>query len=237
MKPTYSNIARKAGVGTATVERVLNGRGGVTEATAEKVILAARSLEWPRRLPEKHLGIVRFEVLLAGPNTSFFIRLSKAYRRIAASLDPSIQIHVTFIDETDPKGIASRISDPSVRRSGLVIASPDQPTVRDALNDASSRELPVVQIVTRIVPGSPFVGIENYAAGRVAAMMMARMGGVSGPVAALCHSQAYAVHRERIRGFSDYLQEHGHGTDFVCLGFGRDARGDSADRTHEILRA
>ncbi|RWH33664.1 LacI family DNA-binding transcriptional regulator, partial [Mesorhizobium sp.] len=27
-KPTFLEIARRAGVGTATVERVLNGRGG-----------------------------------------------------------------------------------------------------------------------------------------------------------------------------------------------------------------
>jgi hypothetical protein len=51
-KPTFSDIARHAGVGTAIVERVLNGRGGVRPATVEKVVTAAQALDYPRRLPE-----------------------------------------------------------------------------------------------------------------------------------------------------------------------------------------
>lgn len=41
-KPNYRDIARQAGVGTATVERVLNGRGRVRPELVEKVIIAAR---------------------------------------------------------------------------------------------------------------------------------------------------------------------------------------------------
>lgn len=37
MKVTLKDVARQAGVGTATVERVLNGRGGVRPETVEKV--------------------------------------------------------------------------------------------------------------------------------------------------------------------------------------------------------
>ena len=55
-KPTFFDIAMLAGVGPATVERVLNGRGGVRPATAAKVIAAARSLDYPKRLPEVHRG-------------------------------------------------------------------------------------------------------------------------------------------------------------------------------------
>ncbi|EFF2235296.1 LacI family transcriptional regulator, partial [Escherichia coli] len=33
-KATLADIAARAGVGTATVERVLNGRGGVSPTTA-----------------------------------------------------------------------------------------------------------------------------------------------------------------------------------------------------------
>src|SRR4051812_49998451 len=42
--PTILEIARVSGVGTATVDRVLNGRGGVREATRSKVLAAVDAL-------------------------------------------------------------------------------------------------------------------------------------------------------------------------------------------------
>ncbi|MHC2362403.1 DNA-binding LacI/PurR family transcriptional regulator [Rhizobium leguminosarum] len=51
MKVTLKDVARQAGVGTATVERVLNDRGGVRPETVEKVFLAARRLEYRQSLP------------------------------------------------------------------------------------------------------------------------------------------------------------------------------------------
>jgi hypothetical protein len=59
-KPTFQNIARLAGVGTATVERVLNGRGGVRPGLAEKVTAAAeetpRSMKTQRLCSKKRCG-------------------------------------------------------------------------------------------------------------------------------------------------------------------------------------
>jgi LacI family transcriptional regulator len=236
MKPTYALIARRAKVGTATVERVLNGRGGVRAETAERVVQAARELDWPRRLPERHRGILRIEVILVRPETSFYARLAAAFRRIAASLDPALQIHVTFVDEHDHASIADRILHPAQRIAGLVISAPDHAAVRSALETVSAGGLPVAQVVTRSVPGASFVGIDNYAAGRMAGMLMSRMGAVRGTVAALCHSAVYQVHRDRIRGFSDYIREH-HRDDleFAHVCFGGDDRNTSARRVREAM--
>lgn len=215
---------------------MLNGRGGVSQRTAERVILAARALDWHGRLPERHRGITRIEVILVRPETSFYARLAKAFRRISASLDPTVQVHVTFLDERRPQEIADRIANPTMPRSGLVIASPDHPAVHRALSQALDRKLPVVQVVTRPVRDAVFVGIDNLAAGRMAGLMMARLGAVRGTVVALCHSQVYGVHRERIRGFSDYLAEHpAPGLAFAHLYFGGDARSTSAALVRHAL--
>ena len=45
MRPTVHDIAIKAGVSLATVDRVMNGRPGVHEKTRAKVEEAIRSLE------------------------------------------------------------------------------------------------------------------------------------------------------------------------------------------------
>ena len=235
-KPTYAAIAAHAGVGTATVERVLNGRGGVSHKTAEKVVLAARALDWTGRLPDRHQGIFRIEVILVRPDTSFFARLAKAFKRIAASLDPTIQIQVTFLNENNPAAIAAHVADPSLRRAGLVITAPDHPLVRDALRATHHKGLPIIQVVNRIIPQAEFIGVDNYAAGRTAGMLLARLGATQGTVVALCHSAVYRGHRDRIRGFSDYFAEQPHeGLEFRFVAFGQDDRSISARRIAEAF--
>lgn len=236
-KPTYADIAARAGLGTATVERVLNGRGGVRPETVLKVVLAARALDWPGRLPEGHRGILRIEVILVRPETNFFSRLADAFRRIGRTLDRSVQLHVTFMDEADAATLARHIARPALRRAGLIVTAPDLPGIRAALEGVSGQGLPVVQVVNRILPGEAFVGIDNAAAGRTAGLMLARLGAVRGDVLALCHGPSYAVHRDRVRGFSDYLSEHPRpGLLFRRVVFGGDDRQRNAALIHEALR-
>jgi LacI family transcriptional regulator len=236
-KPTYAEVAKLANVGTATVERVLNGRGGVRPETVEKVLLAARALDWPGRLPEQHRGIIRIEVILVRPDTSFYARLARAFRRIATSLDPSIQIQLTFLQEDDPQAIANRILNPPMRRSGLAVVCPAYDEVAAALAQVRLTGLPIVQIVSRIVEDLDFVGIDNVAAGRLAAMMVSRLSDVRGTVVALCHSQIYGVHRDRIRGFSDYMDAKAtDGLSFNLVAFGHDEQDMSARRMAEAIR-
>jgi LacI family transcriptional regulator len=237
-KPTFADIASHAGVGTATVERVLNGRGGVRPATVEKVIAAARALDYPRRLPEVHRGLLRIEVVLVRPETTFFQRLSRAFERIGATLDLSIKLHRTFVDENDPRAIAAHIVSTELRRAGLILAVPNHPDIQAAVVAAARSGLPVVHIVTRAVEGvGELVGIDNYAAGRTAALFLSRMQPAEGTVVVLGYP-IYQVHRERIRGFSDYLAEHPRdGLCFRWIGFGRDNADLSSRLLFEALEA
>lgn len=237
-KVTHRDIAALAGVGTATVERVLNARGGVSPEIAERVIAAARKLDYPKRLPERHRGILRIEVILVRPETEFFARLSRAFEHIAATLDTSIAVHRTFLEEGNPHIIAERIRSPGMRRSGLILAVPEHPAIRTALAGVSASGIPIVQIVTRM-PGLDldYVGIDNEAAGRMAGLLMAGTQPQGGSVIALCHSAVYAVHRDRVRGFSDYLsRQANHRFAFSLAAFTHDNDREARDRIREALR-
>ncbi|MBY5661949.1 LacI family DNA-binding transcriptional regulator [Rhizobium leguminosarum] len=209
MKVTLKDVAMQAGVGTATVERVLNGRGGVRPETVEKVFLAARRLEYRQSLPVAHRGLIRIEVILVRPETSFYSRLNRAFERIAASLDDSIVVHRTFVRENEPAQFARYIANPAARRSALIVVAPDHADVVTSVRKAAGLGIPVVQIMTRPAPELPYVGIDNYAAGRTAAHYMSGMlAQRPGSFIALCHSGAYENHKERIRGFSSYLSDN-----------------------------
>lgn len=234
-KPNYRDIARHAGVGTATVERVLNGRGGVRPELVEKVISAARSLDYPRRLPEAHRGLLRIEVLMVRPETSFYRRLSHAFERIAATLDPLVVVHRSFTDEMNADAVARRILSTDLPRAGLILAVPSSPLISAAVEKVNAQGLPVVHVVTRASERvGEFIGIDNEAAGRTAALYICRMARRTGPVVAICHP-IYQVHRDRIRGFSDYFRDHPGASSFEWLGFGGDEERASADRLWSAL--
>jgi LacI family transcriptional regulator len=218
---------------------VLNGRGGVRPETVERVVAAARALDYPRRLPAAHRGLTRIEVILVRPETTFFSRLTEAFARIAETLDASVTLHRTFMDENDSAAIAAHIRDPGFRRAGLVLAVPNHPLVRDALRRVHAEALPIVQIVTAS-PGveAPYVGIDNYAAGRMAGLLISRMQPRSGALIAFCHSAIYQLHRDRIRGLSDHLRDHPRpDLAFTRVFFGRDEGDLSRELLHEALEA
>jgi LacI family transcriptional regulator len=207
-KTTLKTVAKAAGVGSATVERVLNGRGGVKPDLVERVLAAARKLDYPKRLPEQHRGVTRIEIVMARPDISFVARLSKSFERLAASLDRSIVVHRTFLDEADPAAIAAHIMSPNIRRSALIVALPQNPLIAAAIAAVETTGMVVVQVMTRLATlSSPYIGIDNVAAGRMAGFLLAGMVRGQGSVIALCHSQFYSVHRDRISGFSEYLQK------------------------------
>ena len=203
---TLKSVAQLAGVGTATVERVLNGRGGVRPVLVEQVHAAARKLDYAKRLPEMHRGVTRIDVLLSRPELSFSNRLSRSFERIAANLDSSIAVHRTFINESDPASTAKYITSPVMRRSALIVALPDHPEIQTAIAAEHAKGIPVIQLVSPMKDiAEGYVGIDNGAAGRMAGSLMAGMQRQQGTVVGLSHSQIYAVHRERMRGFSEAM--------------------------------
>ncbi|TXI12660.1 MAG: LacI family DNA-binding transcriptional regulator [Rhizobium sp.] len=208
-KVTLKDVAAAAGVGAATVERALNGRGNVLPKTAEKIFIAAKRLGYRAPPAGRKHGLVRIEVVLLRPETYFYSRLNRAFERIAALLDKDILIQRTFVREDDPFDFSRRIANAQAPRSALIVVAPNHPDVIAAVRRAADDGMPVVQIMTQPVRELPYVGINNEAAGRTAAFYMARMqAGISGTLVALCHSGAYENHRARIRGFSDYLLDH-----------------------------
>lgn len=228
-KVTLKDVATEAGVGTATVERALNGRGGVTDRTVEAVLKAARKLNYRRPLPRAHHSTVRIEVILVRPDTTFFARLNRAFEGIAAALASDIVIHRTFVQDNDPSSVANHILNPAFRRSGLIVVAPEHPSVRTSLEQVHAAGVEVMQIVSRSAgPEIPYVGVDHYAAGRTAAFFMSSLSrSRTGRFVALCHSGVYHAHKERIKGFSDFLEEHpnrDHSFSLVMMGHDKDIR-------------
>jgi LacI family transcriptional regulator len=208
MKVRLDEVARHAGVGLATVDRVLNERGGVTPDTARKVVDAARQLGWARHLPTVYRTGLRFEVVLGRREIPLIARINHAFERALPSINRGVVIQRTFVDDSKPDRIAQAIR--QTRGNAIMVYGQEQESILDAIAEVTAAGVPVITMVSDLptTPRLAYVGINHYNAGRAAAFFIARMAAWQGKFVAVCNSFQYRAHAERISGFRDGLAEY-----------------------------
>ncbi|MCB1338230.1 MAG: LacI family DNA-binding transcriptional regulator [Maritimibacter sp.] len=210
-KTTLTDIAAAAGVSLATVDRVINGRGGVSAAREERILHAARTLGLDRRDLRPPSRLKRVAILIQPPGNPFHAELAAALTHLRPAFQARnmlLQIH--HIDYAVPGRIAERIDTLAASYDGIVISGPDAPEVADALR-AAARRLPVVTLATDI-PGcgrAAFIGPDDLQAGRVAGDLIGRfLGPGGGAVAMIAGRLDIAGQRARATGIAEVLAQH-----------------------------
>lgn len=227
--PRLIDIAEAAGVGIATVNRVLNDSGKASASTREKVIAAARQLGARRLMPEVHRGLTRFDFVFARSPTPFFQRLELALKRQMQLLDRRIAVHRHDFDPADEAKIAAFIKKPAHRRNGLIVVLHDTPLLREAVHSVIKQGVPVVTLMSDLsdVGSLHYAGINNLQAGRSAGYFLGRMcapnagksvgknegmndgmnSNKGGRVLVLSNDLSYRAHRDRCNGFVSVLAQ------------------------------
>ena len=205
---SLEDVARRAGVGIATVDRVLNERGGVSMKTEQQVLDAARALGLRRILPSPHRRQLIIEVILARSTSPFMVRLNAAVWRVAAMLDRSVTVLRTNSDMTDPLRVATRIR--QSRADGIIVYCEEHPEAVAAITEASKAGRQVICIVTDVPEAVrvAYVGIDHKKAGRTAAYFVAHMGHGGGTAMVLSTSLGFRAHKQRIEGFKEALFQY-----------------------------
>jgi LacI family transcriptional regulator len=209
-KITLAEVARRAGVGEATVDRVLNERGNVSPDTAERVLRIARELGLKRVLPDEWRRLRHIEVFLSDSDTYFFKQLSKSFMQAADTLGKRrLVLHRTFVGEREPSLLAKKLGEAAARRDGIILFGSDHPEVVAAVNAAIDKGVPVITLVTELPGTAPLahVGIDQYAAGRTAGWLLGQWCRQPGEVLVVCGPLEVLVHRERMRGCRERLAE------------------------------
>ena len=213
-KPTVNDIAREAGVSLATVDRVLNGRPGVRAVTIEKVNRAVSELGFVRDTAAANLARrrqYRLLFLMPEPDNEFIQALySEIQTQSPRLLHQRTRVETRTISSFDPQPTVQIIDalDPDAT-DGVAIFSPETPSVRDAVNRARDRGIAVASLISDL-PSSHrqhFVGIDNMAAGRTAAVLMGRFVKRPGHILILTGSRLARNHLERRAGFDSVISE------------------------------
>ena len=233
---TLTDVAKRAGVGTASVDRVINDRGNVSEDVSKRVLQAAKELGLRRMLPQTHRRHIRIDVILARPELPLIARMGFEFRRLSTSLDRSIIIHRTVLEDERPETLAKALT--KTNCDAVVSYMQDHPIVHTAVEELSARGIPVVTVISD-VPGSPrigYAGTDHYRAGRSAGYFITRMGREPGPVVILCNNLGFQSHSDRVRGFSQFLEEKAPGWHVAAIVEGGDDRNRSELKLREVFK-
>jgi len=217
-----------------TVSRVLRGRGDVSQATREKVLLAAKELGY---VPNKIAGALASQrvnlvaVIIPSMSNMVFPEVMMGINEVLGSTDLQPVVGITnYLPEQEEKVLYQMLS---WRPSGVIIAGLEH-------TDASSKMLhaagiPIVEIMD--TDGSPVdcaVGISHRRAGRQMAQEIISAGyrkiGFLGTKMPLDHRA-----RKRFEGFTEALAKAGIEISDQEFYSGGSALAKGRDMTIEIL--
>jgi LacI family transcriptional regulator len=211
---TVADIARAAGVSTATVDRVLHGRPNVRPLTAQRVLRAAAALKAvPEDAARRALAPPPMEVAFLLPaGTNRYVRMvADAVGFAQDSLRPyNVRCRVHEVDSFDPAALAFALLRHGRAAQGIALMGVEHPLVRDAVRALAARGVHVVTLITDVAdsPRVAYVGIDHRSAGRTAALLIGRLsGGRGGEVATIAGSLGYRGHEEREMGFLGAMRE------------------------------
>lgn len=215
-KPTVHDLARAAGVSLATVDRVLNERPGVREKTVERVQDAVSRLGYVRDTHAANLArnrTYRFAFLLPDGNGQFLQDLRHAIQEAASGpLGHRVEVRQILVPSRDQTGLVRALSSlDAAKLDGLAIMVSETPIVRDAIARLKAAGVAVVTLVSDQPNAARdhFVGIDNFAAGQTAAMLLGRfIGQRSGKVLAVATTMQSRDMAERRLGFDQVISQH-----------------------------
>lgn len=212
MRATVADIAKTAGMSTATVDRVLNGRAGVRPTTKQRVMQAAQELGYlPMAgsvvFPSKPANL---EFFIPIGSNAFLADLAHNIEDYCRRLPLVASCKIRPLRGILPEHLKEAVEDIPLSVNGIGVITVDLPKTRHLLRDLVESGIRLVTIASDVptAPRSAYVGIDNRVAGRTAALIMGRfLAGRTGPVAIVTGSRSYRGHEEREMGFRSVMQE------------------------------
>lgn len=207
---TTKDLAQICGVSRTTVHRALNGGGRIHPATKELILRVAKEYDYrpdflARGLAKGETGNIG--VVLLDVNNRYFSQMVNIIDSEVEARGCCMNIMLHNNDRVREREQMMRLA--SYRVDGIILSSVNEgEEYKDFLK---SLRIPIVSVDNRIADEIAFVGIDQRAAMRTAAKYVIDHGYQR--IVYVCpfyeksSTQNWYVHRERLQGFIEALQE------------------------------
>lgn len=236
-RPRSAELAARAGVSIATVDRVINGRGGVRRETADRVARALEEILSQARGARGAAARARIDVLLPAQSGRSTEVLAEAIAARAA--EAGGEVAIGLVPRFDPGALAAALRDCARRGTGgVAFQGVDHPEVRGAMDELSRAGIPVVTLCSDVGHDRlAYVGVDNRAAGRTAGWLMGRLCSGAGSLAVVWGGELYRSHEEREAGFRSVLRAAHPALRIIEMVNGRDDAGENYARMRDVASA
>lgn len=213
-RPTINDLAKKAGVSVATVDRVLNRRLPVREDTAIRVVEAAEAIGYHAtgllklRLTETPKR--KFGFLLQKPDAFYqtlgkeLVNATKAARTVEGK--PVLE----FIEDVVPSIVAERLLKFARNVDAVAVVAMDHPLVNEAVETIIASGKPVFTLLSNITSPSccGHFGADSRKCGRIAGWTISKHSKQPGKIGILVGSHRYLNQELSEISFRTYMREH-----------------------------
>ena len=200
-RATVAQIEKQAGVGVATVVRVLHNRSQVGAATRQRVLQAKEAIE-SGAVPDRRARPWRLRVLLpedAGPSTEF---LGRCFLEFGTRGTATVEC--VYTQKMEPGVLARKLLAAAGHGiDALAFQALDDPRVHDAVRELERLKVPALALLSQLENPSliGFIGLDNRAAGRTGGYLLGRLTQRPGAAVVVTSGQLYRSHEDREMGF------------------------------------
>ncbi len=214
-RKTITDVAREAGVSVATVDRVLNGREKVREATARQVFEAAQRIGYHaagligQRL-QTELPYMRFGFVLHKEKQAFFQHFAAEIgRAVSNALNVRAEAMVAFSPSQSPGDFVRVMMAMKGKVDVIAASAVTHHEITEAVQDLHDNGVPCFAILNDFAQGirQSYVGLNNLRVGRIAASMITTATHKPGKIALFVGGYRWHGHELRETGFRSFFRE------------------------------
>lgn len=241
---TIKEIAALAGVSRGTVDRVLNNRGSVNLATADKIREIAKALDYKPNKAGLALAAqkkkLKLGVILFSTDNPFF---ADVLTGVNEKVEDLAGYNCTVLVKQIPINVDAQLRaiEELLREdvNGIALAPQNDERIRVRINELSAQGIPVVTLNTDIENARriAYVGSNYTKSGATAAGLMRLMTHGTVHIGIITGSPDILCHTERIAGFTDTLRPDRERMHIVSVVETQDDEIESYEQTSLLLKA
>ncbi|MGG6107580.1 LacI family DNA-binding transcriptional regulator [Pantoea allii] len=215
-KISMSAVARAAGVGVATVDRVLNNRASVRQETRDRVLRAADALGYREDLRKVMTheaaavkSAVRTGFILLPNDYSFYQVLSDEISRCAQGKLTTEPVFL-WADIHDIEKVVSSLESLAKRVDIIGVVALDHPLIRHTIKQLSASGVQIFTLFSDLSPcgQAGYIGLDNLKAGRTAGWFTERMAEKDSVIGVLLGDHRFNCQESCEISFRSYLREN-----------------------------